>query len=115
MIKDYQRLPELLQLQREALAKQDAAALEAIGAEIGDLSQRIVHHALSFDRLEDETRVQLKAVIKQAQTEVELNLKMWNESIDGLHGARNQLQASRRYCASLQGPGKAGLRYSRSG
>ena len=115
MINDYQRLPELLQRQRKALADQDASALETIGQEIGDLSQRIVNHALNFGHVENEAKAQLRTVIEQAQQEVGRNLQLWKESIEGLHGARKKLQATRRFYSSLQGQGRAGLRYSKTG
>jgi hypothetical protein len=115
MIEDYQRLPELLQDQREALTNEDAHRLVLIGREIDELSQRIVNHAPSLDRLENSSKAELRTLIERAQQEISQNMQLWNKSLKQLHGARKQIQSTRRYFTSLQGPGRTGLRYSKTG
>jgi len=115
MLQDYERLPELLQRQREALADQNGPVLDEISREIGELSQRIVNHALSFGRLDLEGKAQLKSLIERAQVEVSENLQLWQNALAKVQGARTQLRSTRRFYTSLQSPAQTGRRYSKTG
>lgn len=115
MFENYERLPILLELQRRALATNDQEELGSLSIQIDQLSREITGKPPKFDDLDTATRRRLRSLIKQAQTEVDRNMEIWQQELSRMREAGENLQATRRYFRQFQQAEKTGHRYSKRG
>ncbi len=115
MFEAYERLPLLLERQRQALADDDPQELDSLSGEIDELSRRITGSPPKFEDLDPESRERLRNLISRAQAEVDRNMSIWKESLERMRQAGENLQATRRYFHQFQTAEKSGRRYSKRG
>ncbi|MEJ2147573.1 MAG: hypothetical protein P8020_20830 [Acidobacteriota bacterium] len=115
MFEAYERLPVLLERQRQALAAEDRQELDSLSGEIDALSREITGCPPRFEDLDPESRERLRKLIAKAQAEVDRNMSLWKESLDRVRKAGENLQATRRYFHQFQTTEKSGRRYSKRG
>ncbi|GAB4246325.1 MAG: hypothetical protein Kow00109_22450 [Acidobacteriota bacterium] len=115
MYSAYHRLLTLLEEQEKALRAGAGDKLDALAPQL----ERAMIEVTSFDLGEaalspDQAR-ELAEIIRRLQERTERNRQLWLEALSAARTANEQLQASRRYAASLGGRPTAGRRFSRSG
>jgi chromosome segregation ATPase len=115
MLEPYAKLPALLELQRQALASGDEQELASISGQIDELSRQIAEAGPKLEELDPATRKRLRTLITQAQAEVNRNMDLWQESLEQIRQAGEDLQANRRYFHRFQNVEKSGRRFSKRG
>lgn len=111
----YDRLAALLDEQERALQTGAMDKLDALAAQIEQAVAAVTTLDLEPTRLSREQASALARRIQSLQQRVHRNQELWFQVLDRTRRAAEQLQASRRYAASLAGQPTAGRRYSRSG